>query len=72
MNESTTGTRTRRHSQLRLQITWYGQSAFRLVTPNGHVVLFDPWIVNPVNKSGRASRSTGPMDESLQPSMRLE
>jgi L-ascorbate metabolism protein UlaG (beta-lactamase superfamily) len=33
-------------------ITWYGQSAFRLVTPNGHVVLFDPWIANPFNKSG--------------------
>lgn len=33
-------------------ITWYGQSAFRLVTPSGHVLLFDPWIVNPVNKSG--------------------
>jgi L-ascorbate metabolism protein UlaG (beta-lactamase superfamily) len=33
-------------------ITWYGQSAFRLETPHGHVLLFDPWIENPFNKSG--------------------
>ncbi len=34
------------------QLTWYGQSAFKLVTPAGHVVFIDPWIMNPVNKNG--------------------
>lgn len=34
------------------QLTWYGQSAFKLVTPAGHVVFIDPWILNPVNKNG--------------------
>lgn len=35
------------------QLTWYGQSAFKLVTPAGHVLFIDPWIVNPVNKNGK-------------------
>ncbi len=33
-------------------ITWYGHAAFRVVTPNEHVLLFDPWILNPFNKNG--------------------
>lgn len=35
------------------QLTWYGQSAFKLVTPTGHVLFIDPWIVNPFNKNGK-------------------
>ena len=35
------------------EITWYGQSAFRVVTPSGKVLLVDPWIVNPVNPNGK-------------------
>jgi L-ascorbate metabolism protein UlaG (beta-lactamase superfamily) len=34
------------------QLTWYGHAAFKLVTPSGKVVLFDPWIKNPANKNG--------------------
>jgi L-ascorbate metabolism protein UlaG (beta-lactamase superfamily) len=34
-------------------LTWYGQAAFRVVTPSGHVLLIDPWITNPVNPSGK-------------------
>ncbi|MBV8886225.1 MAG: metal-dependent hydrolase [Chroococcidiopsidaceae cyanobacterium CP_BM_RX_35] len=34
------------------QLTWYGHSAFKLITPAGHIVLIDPWIANPVNKNG--------------------
>jgi L-ascorbate metabolism protein UlaG (beta-lactamase superfamily) len=34
-------------------ITWYGHSAFKVVTPTGHVLFIDPWIVNPVNKDGQ-------------------
>lgn len=33
-------------------LTWYGQSAFKLTTPSGKVLLIDPWIVNPVNSNG--------------------
>ena len=35
------------------QLTWYGQAAFRLVTPSGKVILIDPWITNPLNPSGK-------------------
>ncbi len=35
------------------QLTWYGHSAFKLVTPQGHVLLIDPWITNPANKQGK-------------------
>jgi len=34
------------------RITWYGQSAFKIVTPNGNVLLIDPFITNPLNKNG--------------------
>ena len=35
------------------QLTWYGQAAFRLVTPSGKVLLIDPWITNPLNPNGK-------------------
>ena len=35
------------------ELTWYGQSAFKLTTPSGKVIMIDPWLVNPVNKSGK-------------------
>jgi len=34
-------------------LTWYGQAAFRVVTPSGRVLLIDPWITNPVNPTGK-------------------
>lgn len=30
------------------QLTWYGQSAFKIITPSNKVLLIDPWIANPV------------------------
>lgn len=33
-------------------VTWYGHSAFKVVTPSGKVLLVDPWIKNPANKNG--------------------
>jgi L-ascorbate metabolism protein UlaG (beta-lactamase superfamily) len=30
------------------QLTWYGQSAFKIVTPGGRVLLIDPWLSNPL------------------------
>ena len=34
------------------QLTWYGQSAFKIITPAGNVLLVDPWLTNPVFKKG--------------------
>lgn len=36
------------------EITFYGQSAFMVKTPAGKVLLIDPWITNPANKSGKS------------------
>jgi len=30
-------------------ITWHGHAAFEIGTPNGVVILIDPWLTNPVN-----------------------
>src|SRR5437867_7317305 len=35
------------------QLTWYGQSAFKIVTPAGKVLLVDPWLTNPVFEGGK-------------------
>ena len=35
------------------QLTWYGQSGFRIVTPGGKTFLIDPWLTNPVFKKGK-------------------
>lgn len=34
-------------------LTYYGHSAFKLVTPSGKVLLIDPWITNPNNSTGK-------------------
>jgi len=34
-------------------LTWYGHAAFKIVTPQGHVLLIDPWITNPANPKGK-------------------
>lgn len=34
-------------------LTWYGHSAFKVKTPEGRVLLIDPWITNPANKAGK-------------------
>src|SRR5438046_7977366 len=35
------------------QLTWYGQSAFKIVTASGNVLLVDPWLSNPVFNRGK-------------------
>src|SRR6266542_6005272 len=35
------------------QLTWYGQSAFKIGTPGGKVLLIDPWLTNPVFDRGK-------------------
>ncbi len=36
------------------QVTWYGHSAFQIVTPKGAVLMIDPWLSNPVNPASQA------------------
>ena len=35
------------------QLTWYGQSGFKIVTPSGKLLLIDPWLTNPVFAKGK-------------------
>jgi L-ascorbate metabolism protein UlaG (beta-lactamase superfamily) len=35
------------------QLTWYGHSTYKIVTPNGKTVIIDPWFNNPVNPTGK-------------------
>src|SRR5256886_17211677 len=35
------------------QLTFYGHSAFKLVTPAGNVLLIDPWLTNPTFDKGK-------------------
>jgi L-ascorbate metabolism protein UlaG (beta-lactamase superfamily) len=37
----------------RTQLTWYGQSGFKIVTPGGKTFLIDPWLTNPVFEKGK-------------------
>jgi len=41
-------------SLAKTQLHWYGQSAFKITTPTGKVVLIDPWLKNPANPNGEA------------------
>ncbi len=41
------------HAKGTTELLWYGQSAFKITTPAGNVVLLDPWLLNPVNKNGK-------------------
>lgn len=36
------------------QVEWYGHAAFKITTPTGKVLLIDPWLTNPLNKTGEA------------------
>ncbi len=35
-------------------VTWYGHSAFKIVTPKGAVLMIDPWLNNPMNPAAKA------------------
>jgi len=40
-------TRTTRTKRSPTSITWFGHSAFRLISPSGRIVFIDPWLDNP-------------------------
>ena len=35
------------------QLTWYGHSTYKIVTPSGKTVIIDPWINNPTNPNAK-------------------
>jgi L-ascorbate metabolism protein UlaG (beta-lactamase superfamily) len=41
-------------AQSATSLTWYGQSGYQIKTPQGHVILIDPWLTNPKNPQGQA------------------
>jgi L-ascorbate metabolism protein UlaG (beta-lactamase superfamily) len=38
------------------KLKWFGHAAFSITTPNGKVLLIDPWLSNPVNPDVKAGR----------------
>ena len=38
---------------MEIQLTWYGQSAFKIITTSGNVLLVDPWLSNPVFENAK-------------------
>jgi len=38
------------------KIKWFGHAAFSITTPNGKVLLIDPWIRNPVNPDAQGGK----------------
>lgn len=43
-----------------VQVTWLGHSAFSIVSPNGRVILIDPWLENP--KAPKGARDVNAVD----------
>jgi L-ascorbate metabolism protein UlaG (beta-lactamase superfamily) len=41
------------HAASDTTLTWHGHAAFELVTPNGVVILIDPWLKNPQNPKAK-------------------
>ena len=35
------------------QLTWYGQSGYKIVTPGGKILLIDPWLNNPLLQNAK-------------------
>ncbi|BBP46210.1 UPF0173 metal-dependent hydrolase [Thiosulfatimonas sediminis] len=41
-------------AQAKTELTYYGQAGYKIVTPQGHVIMIDPWLTNPKNPQGEA------------------
>lgn len=37
-------------------LTWYGHAAFQIVTPDGRVLMIDPWLSNPMNPAAKDNK----------------
>ena len=44
----------------RASITWFGHSAFRIISPAGKTILIDPWLDNPMAPAG--ANNLSPVD----------
>lgn len=49
-------------AQAATKIHWYGQSAFRIETPSGGVILIDPWLTAPSNPDKDSIAKLGRVD----------
>lgn len=49
-------------AQAATKIHWYGQSAFRIETPSGGVILIDPWLTVPTNPDKNSIAELGRVD----------
>ena len=38
------------------KLKWFGHAAFSITTPNGKVLLIDPWLRNPSNPEGKDNK----------------
>ena len=47
----------------KLNITWFGHSAFLLKAPRGKSVLIDPWLENPKAPPGGKRNHAGGVEE---------
>src|ERR1700730_15264663 len=45
--------RFRSGEKMATQLTWYGQSGYKVITPGGKTFLIDPWLTNPVFARGK-------------------
>jgi len=45
--------RFRSGEKMATQLTWYGQSGYKVMTPGGKTFLIDPWLTNPVFAKGK-------------------
>src|ERR1041385_8178958 len=49
------GRATQAHAQ-ETKLKWLGHAAFCITTPNGKVLLIDPWLRNPVNPDAKDNK----------------
>ena len=39
------------------KVKWFGQAAFQITTPNGKVIMIDPWLKNPLNPDAKDGKN---------------
>ena len=49
-------------AQGQTKLHWYGQAAFKIETPNGGVILIDPWLTVPTNPNKNSVAELGRVD----------
>lgn len=49
-------------AQARTTLHWYGQSAWKITTPSGGVILIDPWLTVPTNPDRHSVAELGRVD----------